>query len=154
MLIEEPTLNDHAALYAETQEEPLMDAADLQLKIGGICGGGLVATGPGLSALELDLPLSALAGVQDLHVEGLVRDPVEIERQRMLEQWRGRVKAGGDVHLFLNTEGAVQRFRDVYGKLLKGKYALKLHEGMLSEGLETRDGALTLVAESDLYCFF
>ncbi len=151
LLIEEPTLFDHAALFAETQEEPLMDAGDLQLKLSGICGGGLLATGAGLTAPELDLPLSALAGLQDLHVDGLVRDPVEIERQRMLEQWRGRVKAGGEVHLFLNTDGAVQRFRDVYGKLLKGRYALKLHEGMLSEGLETRDGKLTLVAESDLY---
>ncbi len=74
-------------------------------------------------------------------------------RRQFVAGLRGKAAAGRPVYLFFNTEGARDRFQEMYKTAEKEHPLFQIRVAPLSEGFVCESSGLTVVAESDLYGF-
>lgn len=86
----------------------------------------------------------------DLSAQGMHPDIMETARRQYIQALIQAAKETCQVHIFFNTQGALDRFRQMYPRKLPGK-SMRLHVGSLSEGFQYPAGKLLVVSESDIY---
>ena len=96
----------------------------------------------------LPFPWRALEAMPSLVAAGGEPEAIQRLRAERVSRLRARARRGGRVVYFFRTTGSRDRFIESFGAAERGEdYRL----GPLTEGFATGDGALTVVAESDLY---
>jgi transcription-repair coupling factor (superfamily II helicase) len=73
-------------------------------------------------------------------------DTIQENRQRWLTMLETKARRGMKIHLFFDTPGALERFRNAFEK-----YPFKLHPGVLTDGFLHDDLGLGVIAESFIF---
>ncbi len=97
----------------------------------------------------IDLGFQPLENIQFAPRSFLTSDPSvdgQENRQRWLTMLNAKALRGMKIHFFFDTPGALDRFRNAFGK-----YPFKLHLGSVSEGFLHTDLKLGMIAESFLF---
>lgn len=149
-------IRDHAKLYeeafpVENKAQFISTWAQLRKKTATFSGATL-ACAPGIwpkgRGAKIDLPPGE--GLPNLEEVAEHPDLIEAARRDFLEQRIDQATNGHDVALFFDTEGALQRFRELYGKH-PGIEQLHLRLAPLSEGFSYPTAKIIAVAESELF---
>lgn len=77
-------------------------------------------------------------------------DLVEKNRHRFVQELIEQARAGAQVHMFFDTAGSRERFKQLFKAELASQL-IGVHESRLSEGFVYADRRLIIVAEGDLY---
>lgn len=101
------------------------------------------------SAPSFELDLKPCEGLPALSGDALRPDILDAARRKFVEELERRAADSQRVHLFFNTEGVRDRFREIY----KPGKKIHIHLNPLSEGFVSEPLKLMVVAESDLYGF-
>ncbi len=95
-------------------------------------------------------------GFYDTHLQavslGLHPKEAEAARRRFVDQRCADASSGWSVHFFFETEGTLNRFRELYEELERFD-ALQLHRGVLHESAIDHARRILLVTESDFYAY-
>jgi len=86
----------------------------------------------------------------DITGEGIHPDLMEKARHQYIKDLLNAVKAGSQAHIFFNTEGARDRFKQMLPRRTPRK-KLQLHIGALSEGFHYPAGKVIVISETDIY---
>ncbi len=147
-------IEQHAEMYraAIPEGNPARDAArfeQLRLRIAKRFTGGQLVMGldSSQSAPAHELDLKPCEGLPALDGRAQHPDVMDTARRQFVGELELRRSSGQAVHLFFNTEGARDRFVEMYGP------RLETHISPLSEGFRSESVGLTVIAESDLYGF-
>ena len=152
-------LEEHAGI--QVRAAAAADAAETVPELAAVqrraaaAGGGDVWLWPageaGADAVRLDLrPLAGVSTWPSARRGTFEPDALASARAAFVREMTGRASAGHAVVFAFATEGARDRFRELY--LPAGvPPGVELRLGAVSEGFEADGGRLTVVAESDLY---
>ncbi|NLE65810.1 MAG: transcription-repair coupling factor [Lentisphaerae bacterium] len=163
---------DHAAVYweavVEARAEPfhisfealqreLADDPDVsQFRLGWLCPGDPAPGAPGADSgaagralpgpdAPFDLGISAIGEAPRLRRDALEPDILESERRRLVGRLCELAKQGFRVRVFLNSPGALERFRET-----NPGAPFELRAGVLSDGFSWPERRLVVVSESNL----
>ncbi|MDF7807314.1 transcription-repair coupling factor [Pontiellaceae bacterium B12219] len=80
--------------------------------------------------------------------------PKEAEqaRRRFVDQRCADASNDWNVHFFFETEGTLNRFRELY-EALEGFQSLELHHGVIHESAADHDRKILIITESDFYAY-
>ncbi len=103
------------------------------------------------SAPRRELAIGPLAGLPGMDGHGFQPDLLEKARNEFVEELVREAGNGREVLLYFDTQGALERFRESFGKMWSGRAGLHLRLGRLSEGFRCNPDGLIVVAQSDIY---
>ncbi len=150
-LFDAPSIDNHADLYAASNEDLALDAAELRDAIAERAGGGILRSGDGLPGTRLPLELQPCAGLSAAPDAAASADLVEAARNTLLDEQCALARDGHTVVFCLNTSGSLARFRETYGLRLADFPNIHCVEGMVAEGFVFPALRLSVVAERDIY---
>ncbi|MFN2351393.1 MAG: DEAD/DEAH box helicase, partial [Kiritimatiellia bacterium] len=107
------------------------------------CFAGNLTAAP--DAMPLDLGFRALAVPAGVSADIAAPDVFEARRRAWLEALAARAGPGRKIQLFFGTDGARQRFRELYPQL-----PFELCMGRITDGFQNDELGLTVVAEANL----